>query len=263
MVDMNFQFNIAGFTHRGMERETNQDRILIQDSVYKEGLYSFSNVRTCFCFVADGIGGGPSGELASQFVLEQINTKIGVGKNYSREDLRNIFHAINSDLMELGKANPLYRGSGTTLVGLIMDDNQFHVINAGDSEAYVLRNKTLLKITEDQVLDPLQSNSPLTSYFGGRQDDLRLDFDSILRSVVAGDILLLTSDGLFKSSENKQVSAILSSSKTLENKAKFILQKALESGATDNLGCILIETTQTVQNSYLADSNTDDVSGGQ
>lgn len=260
MTETNLQFNISGFTHRGTKREINQDRILIQDSIYNEGLYSFSNVDPCFCFVADGIGGGPSGELASQFVLEKVRTQIAAEKAGNSDEIRDLLQAINDDLLQIGKADPLYLGSGTTLVGLIINNGQFHIINAGDSEAYVLRNKMLLKVTEDQVVDPFKNNSPLLSYFGGKENALSLDFNSILKAVVAGDVIVLTSDGLFKSLDNKQVSAILSSSKAFGEKAKFILQKALEKGADDNLGCILIEAVAS-HDSDMKDIATDDVSG--
>jgi protein phosphatase len=258
MTETNLQFNIAGFTHRGTEREINQDRILIQDSIYNEGLYSFSNVDTCFCFVADGIGGGPSGELASQFVLEKVRTRIAVEKTGNSAEIRDLLEAINGDLLQFGKADPLYLGSGTTLVGLIISNDQFHIINAGDSEVYVSRDKMLLKVSEDQVVDPFKSDSPLLSYFGGKENALSLDLNSILKEVVAGDVILLTSDGLFKSLDNKQVSAILSSSRAFGEKAKFILQKALEKGADDNLGCILIEVVA-LHNSDMKDINTADV----
>ena len=238
------RFNIAAFTHVGTERQINQDRILVQDSIYKEGLHSLSDVERCFCFVADGIGGGPAGEFAAQFILEQIAKKIAVDRDYTKDELRKILMEINTDLIQVGRENPEYQGAGTTLVGIIIRKNQFHVINAGDSQAWLLRNTSFLKITEEQVLDPFQKNSPITSYFGGKKDELHLEFDTVLRNVMVGDVFLLTSDGLFKALEKKQIKAILSNNKPLKQKATFMLQKALKAGAEDNLGCILIEITE-------------------
>ena len=65
--------------------------------------------------------------------------------------------------------------------------------------AYAFRNNAMIKLTEDQVVDPFTDNSPITSYFGGKSDGLNLDFDTVLRNILAGDILLLASDGLLKS----------------------------------------------------------------
>ncbi len=237
-------FNIAGFTHIGTEREFNQDRILIQDIVSKDGLYSFEGLEHCFCFVADGIGGGPAGDLAAQFVLENINQRIPCGHLSTVDELGKILGEINMELLAMGKATPEYFGAGSTLVGLIIVDGQFRVINAGDSQVYMFRNSSLIKITEDQVFDPYQENSPLISYFGGRHNQLHLDFDTVLRGIQPDDIFLLSSDGMFKSLDVNQIKAVLSNSKPLAQKVKFLMEKSINAGAEDNLSCILIEIVE-------------------
>jgi PPM family protein phosphatase len=233
--------SISGFTHVGTLRQINQDRLLIQENIYKEGFYSFERESNCLCFIADGIGGGPAGEFAAQYVLEQTREKIKIELNYSEEDLLKIFSDINAELLEVELNNSLYLGSGTTLVGLIIKNENFFIINAGDSQAWILRDDNFFKVTEDQVLESPQVNSPLISYFGGKQNELHLVFSTVLRNLKKEDIFLLCSDGLFKSIESNQVKAILSNSKPLKDKAQFILQKTLAVGAEDNISCILVE----------------------
>lgn len=235
------KFNIALFTHLGTERLINQDRILVQNSIFKDGVHSFANVEDCFCFLADGIGGGPSGELASEFVLEEIKNRTNISEELSTQRLSDILKSINADLIKLGQNNPAYRGAGTTLVGLIIKDGNFLLINAGDSETWAFRKDVFFKITEDQVLDAFENNSPITSYFGGKEDALKLDFNTTLRTIQLNDIHLVASDGLFKSISQNQVKAILSNTKPLSEKADFMLQKSLQRGAEDNISCILIE----------------------
>ena len=235
------KFNIAAFTDIGTEREKNQDRILVQDKVFADGIHFVEDAQICFCFVADGIGGGPAGENAAQFVLDQITSQIKKENDYTENELSDNLKSINLELINSCNSTPDFTGSGTTLVGLIIHEDNFKVINAGDSEAYLLRNDSLIKITEDQVFDPFEENSPLISYFGGNSDVLNIDFDTVLREIKADDKLLLASDGLMKALDNKQVKAILSNSKPIEDKAKFILRKALEAGSADNVSCILIE----------------------
>ena len=241
------RFNISGFTHIGTKREINQDRILIQDSIIKTGIHSFWEVKGCFCFVADGIGGESSGEFAAEFVLKKVSKKISRKNEYTQNELIDIFSSINRELIEFGHSNPDYLGTGTTLVGIIIQNDKFEIINAGDSPAYVFRNNTIIKLTEDQVHDPLLENSPITSYFGGKINELHLNFDTILRTILVGDIIVLASDGLLKSISVKQVKAILSNSKPLNKKSEFILNKALEIGAEDNVSSILIEVTESEQ----------------
>ncbi|MDO9577745.1 MAG: serine/threonine-protein phosphatase [Candidatus Cloacimonadales bacterium] len=235
------KFNIAGFTHKGTEREMNQDRILIQNLIYENGAYNLLKETYCFCFVADGIGGGPSGEKAAQYILEQINLKLIRSENCDNDCLAEILNSINIDLFSEGRLNLDYLGSGSTLVGLMISDNYFKIINAGDSQAWLFRNNIMTKLTEDQVLDSQQENSPIISYFGGNKQNLKLNFDTILRNIKINDILILTSDGLLKSLTIKQIKSILSNSKSLIDKTEFILQKALLTGAEDNVSCIFIE----------------------
>ena len=238
------KFNISGFTNIGTQRELNQDRILIQDTVSADGADYVWEIEDCFCFVADGIGGGPAGDYAAQFVLEQITLRISSDTKHSNDKLLNIFSSINNELIEFGKNNIEYLGSGTTLVGIIMHQDSFKVISAGDSPAYIFRNNSMIKITEDQVLDPFEENSPITSYFGGKSNELQLSFETVLREIKVDDILLLASDGLLKALSIKQVKAILSNSKPVDEKAVFILKKALDAGAEDNISSILIEVLE-------------------
>ena len=235
------KFNITGFSHKGTEREMNQDRILIQNSIYESGTHNLLNEDHCFCFVADGIGGGPSGEKAAHYILEQINTKLIKNKNYDDDSLTEILNSINIDLFNEGRLNLDYLGSGSTLVGLLIYENYFKIMNAGDSQLWLFRNNIMTKLTEDQVLNSQQENSPITSYFGGKNQNLKLNFDTILRNIKINDLLILTSDGLLKSLTINQIKSILSNSKSLIDKTEFILQKALQTGADDNISCIFIE----------------------
>jgi len=237
------RFNIAAFTHVGTHRDVNQDRILVQDSVYSEGMHFYPGTENCFCFVADGVGGGPHGDIAAQFVLNQIHRRIPAGVQHTEGDLGESLTSINSDLLKVGQSNASYFGMATTLIGIIIGDDGFNLINVGDSHAYVFRNDSMIKLTEEHVLDPFVENSPVTSYFGGKQDELHLDFDTVLRKIDTGDLFLFASDGLYKSLSVKRVKAILSNSTCVAEKAMFILDKALEASAEDNISCILIEVT--------------------
>lgn len=237
------KFNISFFTHVGTERKTNQDRVLVQQKIYKEGLNFHYDTPYCFCFLADGIGGNPSGDIAAQFLLEQIQKQIDI------EDISRDFHiqklsSINQELIQFGISDPEHRGMGATLVGIMIIQDQFLILNAGDSQAWIYRNDLFFKLSEDHVLDPQNNNSPITSYFGGFKDALDVNFNESLRNIFSGDIFVLNSDGLFKCFTQNQMKAILSNSTKIEDKANFLLTKALEKGSEDNVSCILIEIVE-------------------
>jgi PPM family protein phosphatase len=241
----NMNINIALFSHVGTEREANQDRILAQHRIYHEGSHAFLNAPHCCCFLADGIGGGPSGGLAATMLLETIDQRIDMDGDLSQPHLTEIFKSINDRMIRYGANHPESRGMGSTLVGLIIRDDKFELIGAGDSQIWISRNGLFFKLTEDQVLDPQEDNSPITSYFGGHGDSLTIRFNDTLREVLADDRFMLVSDGVFKSISPKQAGAVLSNNSSVADKTDFILRKALENGSPDNISCILVEIQKT------------------
>ena len=234
--------NISAFTHIGTKREINQDRILVEDKILDKDFFHLKEQTECFCFVADGIGGGVRGEIASQFVLDNILKQKTELMQIDEISIDKEMNKINRELISYSQSNPEYFGTGTTLTGLIIKQNDdFITINAGDSEMWVLRNNLFFQVTESQVFDESEPGSPLISYFGGKEASLELDLTSSLREIHTKDIIVISSDGLLNSLLPKQVKAVLMNNQTLKQKSEFLLESSLFSGANDNVSCILIE----------------------
>jgi len=234
--------NISAFTHIGTKREVNQDRILVENKILDKDFYHLTEQTECFCFVADGIGGGVRGEIASQFVLDNILKQKAALIQMDENSIDGEMNKINQELIDYSKSNPEYFGTGTTLTGLIVKQNDDYItINAGDSEMWVLRNNLFFQITESQVVDESESGSPLISYFGGKESSLDIDLTSSLREIHNNDIFVIASDGLLNSLLPKQVKAILMNNQPLKRKSEFLLENSLSAGANDNVSCILIE----------------------
>lgn len=236
------KYNISAFTHIGTKREVNQDRILVNDKVIEDDFYHLKNQDQCFCFVADGIGGGVRGEIASQFVLKEM---IAYKDRFMLLDeivIDELMTSINNELISYSLSKPEYSGTGTTLTGLIINtEEESLTLNAGDSEIRVLRNNMFFQITDAQVYDGSNPNSPLISYFGGKEESLDLSMTSSLRSINSSDIYVIASDGLFDSLSPKTVKEILTEDKALPEKAETLLKTALKLGSDDNISCVLIE----------------------
>jgi len=236
--------NISAFTHIGTKREINQDRILVEDKILDKDFHHLEEQTECFCFVADGIGGGVRGEIASQFVLDNILEQKNDLKQMNESGIQEEMNNINNELITYSKSNPEYFGTGTTLTGLIIKENDVFIsINAGDSEMWVLRNSLFFQVTESQVFDESEPGSPLISYFGGKESSLDIDLTSSLREIHTKDIIVISSDGLLNSLLPKQVKAVLMNNQTLKQKSEFLLESSLSKGADDNVSCILIEVS--------------------
>ena len=238
-------FNIEAFTHKGAVREMNQDVILVHDQVRNEGTYSVIIEGSTRCFVADGVGGHPFGDVAAGLLLRELNEKLIVNENPEREKLSGLCHQINHQIIRFGQDHPQYEGMATTLSGILFYENHYRVLNAGDSRVLLFRNQKLKNLTHDQVLSSEIPNSPITSYFGGLISSLDILISSGQDLVMTGDIFMVSSDGIFKALSSSQLEKILSNSKPLGEKADFIFYKAIQNGAPDNISCIFIEVKKT------------------
>tara|TARA_R110002126_G_scaffold277560_1_gene423474 strand:+ start:30238 stop:30963 length:726 start_codon:yes stop_codon:yes gene_type:complete len=238
MHHRNCEFNISAFTDVGTFRKNNQDGILVNGQFSNKGFINTNKQSFLSCFVADGVGGNNAGEFASKFVLEEIS-------NCKLSDLSQIdyeyLEKINQNLIGATKKDQKLTGAATTLSGIICLNATLKIIHAGDSEIWLLRNDSFIKVTNDQVLSAQVKNSPITSYFGGKENYLSLDNTICLEEIKTLDKFLICSDGLFKALKTKQLKAILGAKKTLQIKIEKILEMVLENGAEDNVSVILIE----------------------
>jgi serine/threonine protein phosphatase PrpC len=227
--------SISGFTHHGTVKDTNEDCILMNDLLLSEGDANLSNQDHCFCFVADGVGGNNAGDFASRYVLQNVRSL------KQSSELEGDLCDVNTRLLAETKDRVERRGAATTLTGLAARNGSFAVLHAGDSQLWLLRNEILFKVTNDQVLNEDDENSPITSFFGGVANDLRFDKDIFVREISIGDIFLLCSDGLFKSLDHKTVKGILNEAGDIRFKSAAILKECLQRGAEDNVSAVLIE----------------------
>ena len=253
-------FNIAAFTYIGTQRPTQQDAMLVNEILLTEGKIELTNQLEIKCFVADGVGGSADGAFASQFVLDKIRETSFVEYWKFVEQLREINKYLISQNNE-GKGN-----TATTLSGVIFRDESFHFFHAGDSEIYLLRAERVLPLSVSQckqVDEQFKSANPgysleqlhekarntITSYLGGYSPQLRLDADwkrkielPQIKGVQPGDVILICSDGLFKSVSQTDIKKKL----YRENKSIFETSDELRTlsekhGAEDNVSMILIE----------------------
>src|SRR6204780_3897159 len=84
--------------------------------------------RGSLALVADGMGGHAAGEVASALA------------------------AANRAIIEYAQEHPECRGMGTTCTVLAFRDSQAWLAHIGDSRAYLLRDRRLTQLSEDQTL---------------------------------------------------------------------------------------------------------------
>ena len=206
--------------------------------------------------VADGMGGGDDGEIASSAVVRMIGNALqsaqtDTGKALTFDERLNILREAASDASQWVKERSSSVGlqsCGTTLVGVIVaDDGRYAVFHVGDSRAYLLRGADLKQLTRDHSLAaamnvkeeklPMQLRGAVLRAIG-IESDVELEVSS--NRWETGDLLLLCSDGLTRMVGDREIRKILMSRDGLDAVAGRLIASARLSGGVDNITVVLV-----------------------
>jgi protein phosphatase len=122
----------------------------------------------------------------------------------------------------------------------------------GDSRAYLFRDGSLTRLTQDHSLvDELVRRGKLTEEEAAEHPQRSIitralgpepdvDVDTWTYPVQAGDLLLLCSDGLTSMVSEERVTEILARSQELERAAQSLINEANQAGGRDNITVILV-----------------------
>ena len=222
-------------TDTGRQRRDNEDNAFARAPVF---------------VVADGMGGAQAGEVASKIATETFEQ--GLPDSGSPEErLAERVREANHQIYELSRSDRERAGMGTTLTAAYVDDTSVAIAHVGDSRAYLFRDGTLERLTQDHSLveelvrqgklTPEQAaghpqRSIITRALG---PEASVEVDTWTYPVRAGDILLLCSDGLTTMISEERVSEILGQAGSLDGIAAALIDAANEAGGRDNITVVM------------------------
>ena len=224
-------------TDRGRERRTNEDAVVAEE--VSDGSF--------LLLVADGVGGYPGGEVASNAAAAAVHEHVVAhAGDLPEEALRAGFEAANRRIREEREASDRLAKMSTTLTAAIVRDGRAWVANAGDSRAYLFDGGELQQLTLDHSLveeairaGELSPDDPeaalqrhvITRSLGPRED-LEVDVFGPIE-LPPGSLLLLCTDGLHGVLEDREIAKVLAGSK--RRYARDLVDEVLEYGAPDNV----------------------------
>lgn len=209
--------------------------------------------------IADGMGGHQAGDVASRLTIDTIVgdlTKLPTGLTIQAygEQLRDAILHANAVVYRKASQNTEYQGMGTTVVAVLFDNHEGVVGHIGDSRAYKFRDGELIQITEDHSLvNELVKNNQISeeeALMHPRRNvvtralgtDPEVDVELDLVTLEDGEIILLCSDGLSDYVTKEQIAQTLGSDElSLDDRAKHLLQLALNAGGDDNITVALLQ----------------------
>ena len=212
--------------------------------------------------LADGMGGHQSGEVASSLAARAVAHYIthefylpallGQEPDTNQPALRDVLiDAVRAANEIVAERVP---GGGTTLTCALMLDLRAYIAHVGDSRAYIVTTEGKLdQITHDHSLvDRLVELGQLTPDEAaihpqknvlyravGQGGDLEVD--TYMRTVSAGEKLLLCSDGLWGIVDEAKMAKIIASSSSLQAACENLVVAANQAGGRDNITVILAE----------------------
>ncbi len=191
--------------------------------------------------VADGVSSSEAGrEAAEACVRGYISDYFSAPDSWTvKTASHRILGALNRWLY--GTAQRAYRCDRallTTLSIAVFKGGLAHVFHVGDTRVYRWRNGTLECLTRDHMI-ALRGDKPVLARAMGA--DVNIEIDYRTASVEAGDVFLLTTDGVYQWLPDGLLSAQIALHRdNLERGARAIVELAQARGSDDNLTCQLL-----------------------
>jgi protein phosphatase len=232
---------VGSATHRGHVREVNEDSVLAAFPVF---------------LVADGMGGHEAGDVASRIVVEELTALTGAG-HVDPEAVRGALAACDERVRALTDDDGLPLGAGTTVAGVVAVEHDGHpfwlVVNVGDSRVYRLADGELAQVSvdhslvqelvDDGLLDAAAARSHpqrnvITRAVGGAGG---FQPDYWLLPPVAGERLLVCSDGLTNELEDAAIRDVLVAESDPTTAVNRLVRQALGAGGHDNISAVVVD----------------------
>jgi protein phosphatase len=212
--------------------------------------------------LCDGMGGMQEGAKASRMAAEIITADYKESAKLENIPLFLSGEAKKADTAVAGmkNANGARIEAGTTLTAVIIENSSLFWVSVGDSRIYIFRDHDMARATQDhnylltlmqrvkngEITEAEALNDPsreaLISYVGCGKVSL-IDYNSAPFELQSGDVILMCSDGLYRSLSDDRIKEIIYSSKSDPELVSHVLTaSALDNsnGSQDNTSVILI-----------------------
>lgn len=241
----------VGFkSDKGLMRSNNEDAcfVLLDDKVY---------------LVADGVGGGNAGEIASRTAVNEITSYISqnpIAKATNKYAIVNYFQdcldKTNEKIFENARKYEENKGMATTAAVVYTRGGIAYIANVGDSRVYLFRNGELVQLTEDHTYvntllnagiiseeqAAMDSRKNVITKALGAEETVEPDFFQV--DITPEDIFLLCTDGLYDEVSEDEMKNILKKEASMSDVCADMIQAANENGGHDNITIIALRVTE-------------------
>jgi serine/threonine protein phosphatase PrpC len=239
------KFSVFQVSRKG-GREKNEDRMG----------YCYTRDSGLFA-LADGMGGHPEGEVASQLALQTLSALFQRNAKPRLEDPLRFLHdaciAGHHQLLRYATEKSLIDTPRTTVVACLLQGNAAYWAHCGDSRLYLVRGDKLVARTRDHSYSELQDTMSQVVPIGERfnRNVLFTCLGSPGKPVIdtagpllmqPGDRVLLCSDGLWGTVSDPEIVGVLTGNGISEAVPELV-ERALRAGGPrcDNVTVLAVE----------------------
>ena len=240
---------VFGRTDVGRARPGNEDSFLMADltdgCALRPPVAQERKVGKCgvLLVVADGMGGMAAGEVASGMATDVIYSHLlrrsaqdGAEPARFGQRLQEALETANGHIHDFALAHPELRGMGTTATAVGLLGDSVHVAHVGDSRAYLVRDRRIRQLTQDQSLAPGLERQVILQALGPA---LQVSVAMTRLQVQREDTLVVCSDGLSSAVSSSEIAGVVSDEAEVSAACNRLVDLANERGGLDNITIIL------------------------
>ena len=268
----------CGQTDIGLRRKVNQDHFVImrlfkavevrQTSVPDPDVFQELRGPEGWLFiVADGVGGGPGGELASQTAITALvkflSEAAGCFNNMDTDKEHDVLEQLEAAVHDAHRRIQEEHGGGsaaggrnaapgpaTTLTMAMLVWPRAYVVHVGDSRAFYLRKGRLRQLTRDQTTGEYMMDTGAWTEEQARKAPIGATLASALGGsdmtpsvglvdLQPGDTLLLCTDGLNRHVSDERITELLGRAGDASSACRELVEAALAGGGQDNVTVVV------------------------
>jgi PPM family protein phosphatase len=218
--------------------------------------------------LADGMGGPPAGDLASEIMIETLQglDDIAADSGYDAMiALRDGVDAANRAIFAAAEEDAGRQGMGTTVTGLLRaEDGTFALVHVGDSRGYLFRDGIFTQITIDDTyvqllidqgtLDPADArHHPQRAIVTQAVQGGAFEPHCSVLEPAAGDRYLLCSDGLSDVITDETIATALRTYPDPVECGQRLVKLTIAAGAPDNVTVVLVDVLREITAAVTAE----------
>jgi protein phosphatase len=157
----------------------------------------------------------------------------------------------NDHIHDYALAHPELRGMGTTATAVGLLGDSVYVAHVGDSRAYLVRDRRIRQLTQDQSLTQrLVETGDLTATEAAQSDQRHVILQALgpapqvsvamtRQQVQREDVVVVCSDGLSSAVSSSEIAGVVSAEAEVSAACNRLVDLANERGGPDNITIIL------------------------